>query len=117
METNGGIGSNYTLDGGTHSMTINPLPLTITGTKVYDGDNEVHSDTSEAQNTKYNIAGENVLFSGFANSDSEDVGTNINIGTINTWALTDQTHAASNYTFSGGNLKINITQREILLNR
>ena len=66
METNGGIGSNYTLDGGTHSMTINPLPLTITGTKVYDGDNEVHSDTSEAQIQNI-ISGENVLFSGFAN--------------------------------------------------
>ena len=111
---NGGIGSNYTLDGGTHSMTINPLPLTITGTKVYDGDNEVHSNTPEAQIQNI-ISGENVLFSGFARSDSEDVGTNINIGTINTWTLTDQTHAASNYTFSGGNLKINITQREILL--
>ena len=95
-------------------MTINPLPLTITGTKVYDGDNEVHSNTPEAQIQNI-ISGENILFSGFARSDSEDVGNNINIGTINTWTLTDQTHAASNYTFSGGNLKINITQREILL--
>ena len=112
--TNGGIGANYTLDGGTHSMTINPLPLTITGTKVYDGDNEVHADTSEARIQNI-IAGENVLFSGIANSDSEDVGTNINIGTIGTWALADQTHAASNYTFTGGNLNIDITQREILL--
>ena len=112
--TNGGIGSNYTLTGGTHSLTINPLPLTITGTKVYDGDNEVHAATTEAQIQNL-ISGENVLFSGFARSDSEDVGTNINVGTLNTWALADQTHAASNYTFSGGNLKINITQREILL--
>ena len=61
--TNGGIGANYTLDGGTHSMTINPLPLTITGTKVYDGDNEVHADTSEARIQNI-ITGENVLFSG-----------------------------------------------------
>ena len=112
--TNGGIGSNYTLDDGTHSMTINPLPLTISGTKIYDGDNEVHSNTPEAQIQNI-IPGENVLFSGFARSDSEDVGTNINIGTINTWALTDQTHAASNYTFTGGNLTIDITQREIKL--
>ena len=44
--TNGGIGSNYTLTGGTHSLTINPLPLTITGTKIYDGDNEVHAATT-----------------------------------------------------------------------
>ena len=29
--------------------------------------------------------------------------------------MADQTHAASNYTFTGGNLKVNITQREILL--
>ena len=112
--TNGGIGSNYTLTGGTHSLTINPLPLTITGTKVYDGDNEVHAATTEAQIQNL-ISGENVLFSGFARSDSEDVGTNINVGTLNTWALADQTHAASNYTFTGGNLKIDITQREILL--
>ena len=95
-------------------MTINPLPLTISGTKIYDGDNEVHSNTPEAQIQNI-IPGENVLFSGFARSDSEDVGTNINIGTINTWALTDQTHAASNYTFTGGNLTIDITQREIKL--
>ena len=40
--SNGGIGANYTLDSGTHNLTINPLPLTITGTKAYDGDNEVH---------------------------------------------------------------------------
>ena len=112
--TNGGIGSNYTLTGGTHSLTINPLPLTITGTKIYDGDNEVHAATTEAQIQNL-ISGENVLFSGFARSDSEDVGTNINVGTLNTWALADQTHAASNYTFTGGNLKIDITQREILL--
>ena len=112
--TNGGIGSNYTLDGGTHSMTINPLPLTITGTKIYDGDNEVHSNTNEAQIQNI-ISGENVLFSGFARSDSADVGTNINVGTINTWALADQTHAASNYTFTGGNLKVNITQRKYCL--
>ena len=103
--SNGGIGSNYTLDGGTHSMTINPLPLIISGTKVYDGDNEVHSNTPEAQIQNI-VSGENVLFSGFARSDSEDVGTNINIGTINTWALTDQTHAASNYTFTGGTLQL-----------
>ena len=112
--SNGGIGSNYTLTGGTHNLIINPLPLTITGTKVYDGDNEVHAATTEAQIQNL-ISGENVLFSGFARSDSEDVGTNINVGTINTWALADQTHAASNYTFTGGNLKIDITQREILL--
>ena len=43
--TNGGIGANYTLDDGTHSMTINPLPLTISGTKIYDGDNEVRTLT------------------------------------------------------------------------
>ena len=67
-------------------MTINPLPLTITGTKIYDGDNEVHSNTPEAQIQNI-IPGENVLFSGFARSDSEDVGTNINIGTINTWGF------------------------------
>ena len=41
-------------------MTINPLPLTITGTKVYDGDNEVHSNTPEAQIQNI-ISGENVF--------------------------------------------------------
>ena len=112
--TNGGIGSNYTLDGGTHSMTINPLPLTITGTKIYDGDNEVHSNTNEAQIQNI-ISGEMYFSLGLQGQDSADVGTNINVGTINTWALADQTHAASNYTFTGGNLKVNITQREILL--
>ena len=95
-------------------MTINPLPLTITGTKVYDGDNEVHASTAEAQIQNI-ISGENILFSGIANSDSEDVGTGVNIGTVGTWTLTDQTHAASNYTFTGGNLNIDITQREIKL--
>ena len=74
----------------------------------------MHAATTEAQIQNL-ISGENVLFSGFARSDSEDVGTNINIGTVNTWALTDQTHAASNYTFTGGNLTIDITQREIKL--
>ena len=112
--SNGGIGANYTLDSGTHNLTINPLPLTITGTKVYDGDNEVHASTAEAQIQNI-ISGENILFSGIANSDSEDVGTGVNIGTVGTWTLTDQTHAASNYTFTGGNLNIDITQREILL--
>ena len=43
------------------------------------------------------------------------MGTGVNIGTVGTWTLTDQTHAASNYTFTGGNLNIDITQREILL--
>ena len=112
--SNGGIGANYTLDSGTHNLTINPLPLTITGTKVYDGDNEVHASTAEAQIQNV-ISGENILFSGIANSDSEDVGTGVNIGTVGTWTLTDQTHAASNYTFTGGNLNIDITQREIKL--
>ena len=58
----------------------------------------MHAATTEAQIQNL-ISGENVLFSGFARSDSEDVGTNIKIGTLNTWTLADQTHAASIYTF------------------
>ena len=41
--SNGGLGANYTLTGGTHTLTVNPIPLNITGSKVYDGDTDVSS--------------------------------------------------------------------------
>ena len=109
--SNGGIGANYTLDGGTHSVTVSPKPVTITGTKLYDGDRVVHSNSTEAAITL--VSGESLLWTGNGVSNSADVGNQ----TVaqGTWSLADQTHAASNYTFSGASMTINITPRPVLI--
>ena len=110
--TNGGLGANYTLTGGTHTLTVNPIPLNITGSKVYDGDTDVSSlySLNEARINNL-ISGENVLFAGFGESASANVGTQ-NV-TQDGWTLSDQTHSASNYTFSGASMQIVIGKRDI----
>ena len=35
--SNGGLGSNYTLSGGTHTLSVTKRPVIISGTRVYDG--------------------------------------------------------------------------------
>ena len=52
--------ANYKIEGGTHSVTINPKPVTITGTKQYDGDTVVHSNSTEAQ-INLGVVGESLL--------------------------------------------------------
>ena len=110
--TNGGVGANYKIDGGTHSVTINPKPVTITGTKQYDGDTVVHSNSTEAQ-INLGVVGESLLWTGNGISASANVGTQ-NVAT-GTWALADQVSAASNYTFSGASMTIDITPRPVRL--
>ena len=70
--------------------------MTITGTKLYDGDTVVHSNSTEAAITL--VSGESLLWTGNGVSNSADVGNQ----TVaqGTWSLADQTHAA-NHTFSG----------------
>ena len=41
--TNGGLAANYTLSGGTQTMSITKRPITISGSRFYDGTSTVNS--------------------------------------------------------------------------
>ena len=50
--TNGGLAANYTLSGGTQTMSVTKRPITISGSRFYDGTTTVNgSDISIFNNT------------------------------------------------------------------
>ena len=43
--SNGGLASNYTLSGGTHTVNVTKRPITISGSKIYDGSTTVQNSS------------------------------------------------------------------------
>ena len=105
----GGLAANYTLSSGTHLLTINQKPVSITGTRTYDA-------TTSTLPTDLTIGGivggETLSLTGQGTIVDKNVGTGKTI-TLNTLSLNDgsnPTHLASNYTFTGGTHTFNITK-------
>ena len=110
---------NYTLTDGTHQMTVNPVVLNIHGTKVYDGDTTANVADSEVSIQNLVTVGgvtEGLRFTGTGTAASKDVIPGNTTLSQNTLAIADQTHAASNYTFSGATMTFNITEKAINTN-
>ena len=108
----GGLAANYTLSSGTHLLTINQKPVSITGTRTYDA-------TTTTLPTDLTIGGlvggETLSLTGQGTIVDKNVGTGKTI-TLNTLTLNDgsnPTHLASNYTFTGGTHTFDVTQRAI----
>ena len=105
----GGLAANYTLSSGTHLLTINQKPVSITGTRAYDA-------TTVTLSTDLSIGGlvggETISLSGQGTIADKNVGTGKTI-TLNTLTLNNganPTHLASNYTFTGGTHTFDVTQ-------
>ena len=105
----GGLAANYTLSSGTHLLTINQKPVSITGTRTYDA-----TTTTLPTNLSIGglVGGETLSLTGQGTIVDKNVGTGKTI-TLNTLTLNDgsnPTHLASNYTFTGGTHTFNITK-------
>ena len=105
----GGLAANYTLSSGTHLLTINQKPVSITGTRTYDA-------TTATLPTDLTIGGlvggESLSLTGQGTIVDQNVGAGKTI-TLNTLTLNDganPTHLASNYTFTGGTHTFDVTQ-------
>ena len=105
----GGLAGNYTLTGGSHLLTINQKPVSITGTRTYNA-------TAITLPTDLSIGGlvggESISLTGQGTIADKNVGTGKTI-TLNTLTLNDganPTHLASNYTFTGGTHTFDVTQ-------
>ena len=105
----GGLAANYTLSSGTHLLTINKKPVSITGTRTYDA-------TTATLPTDLSIGGlvggESLSLTGQGTIADQNVGAGKTI-TLNTLTLNDganPTHLASNYTFTGGTHTFDVTQ-------
>ena len=106
----GGLAANYTLSSGTHLLTINKKPVSITGTRTYDA-------TTATLPTDLSIGGlvggESLSLTGQGTIADQNVGAGKTI-TLNTLTLNDganPTHLASNYTFTGGTHTFDVTKR------
>ena len=111
----GGLAANYTLSSGTHLLTINQKPVSITGTRAYDA-------TTVTLSTDLSIGGlvggETISLSGQGTIADKNVGTGKTI-TLNTLTLNNganPTHLASNYTFTGGTHTFDVTKRDLTFN-
>ena len=105
----GGLAGNYTLTGGSHLLTINQKPVSITGTRTYNA-------TAITLPTDLSIGGlvggESISLTGQGTIADKNVGAGKTI-TLNTLTLNDganPTHLASNYTFTGGTHTFDVTK-------
>ena len=108
--TNGGLAANYTLSGGTQTMSVTKRPITISGSRFYDGTTTVNgSDISTFNNTS---AGETlgITGSGSVSTAISGTGKTIILGTLQ---LQDGTGLASNYSLSSGTFAINSRQLNV----
>jgi len=109
-----GLASNYTFTGGTYRATITAAPLTIGGSnvasKVYDG---TASATVGAGVLSGLVGVETLGVSATGAFINKNVGTAKNVSV--TYALSDGTGLASNYSLSNETLSADITARPVTL--
>jgi len=99
-----GTEANYNIIYNTGLLTVNPLTVTLTGTRNYDGTTNAVFGVLSVSNI---IGSDNVtLASGSAGLASEDIGTNV-ITSLGTLALGGT--AATNYTLTGASGSVTVT--------
>lgn len=103
------LGYNVVSTGAT--VTINPAPVSLTGTKTYDG---LASVASTALTTGALVGTETLTISGTGSTATKNVGAAKAL-TLGSLALVDGTNGglASNYTFTGGTQTVDITPASI----
>ena len=105
---NGGEANNYTLSGGTHSLNVTKRPITILGSKAYDGSTTVANASISTLNNRAGGETLNINGAGTINSAAVGSGKTISLGTL---ALADNSGSASNYELSSGTF--DITTRDV----
>ena len=108
--SNGGLISNYTLLGGSHSTTISKKSIGVNGSKVYDGNTSVSSSNLSLTGL---IGSETLNLSGSGTITTSAVGDNKSVTDVN-FTLSDNSGSAANYTLNG-TLEINVTQRPVVV--
>ena len=103
--SNGGLASNYTLSGGTHTVNVTKRPITISGSKSMM--DLPLCKTHLFQLLVIGLVGETLNLNGSGTVDSAAVGTNkaISLGSL---ALADNSGLASNYELLSGSFDINV---------
>ena len=108
--SNGGLSSNYTLSGGTHTLSVTKRPVTISGSRFYNGTTTVSSsDINTFNNTS---GGQTLAVTGSGTVATALAGSSKTL-TLGTLTLTDGTGSASNYSLASGTFDINSRQVNI----
>ena len=106
-----GLAGNYTLIGGTDTLTITKAVVNLSGTRAYDGTTDAGASTFGTNGViSTGVNGETITLTGAGTVAGANVGSytgaNFNTGTL---GLTDGTGLASNYTLTGGSDTLAIT--------
>ena len=101
--SNGGLAANYTLSGGTQVLSVTKRPVTISGSRIYDGTQTVSNSSISTINNRVGGQTLNITGSGSVGSAAAGSGKTIIIGTL---ALADNSGSASNYELSSGTFDI-----------
>ena len=99
------LAANYFLSGATYEIT--QKPVTVSGTKFYDGDSDVLA--SEITSISGTVGSETLSMSGQGSTSSANVGSGL-VVTTGSLALADGIGAASNYIING-NITFDINPR------
>ncbi|MGC1547391.1 MAG: YDG domain-containing protein [Rhodanobacter sp.] len=110
-DNDGSLASNYTLVGGTDSVTITPYVINLTGTRPYDTNTDANASLFGTGGVVQGVAGENLNLSGSGIVSSANVDTYTGTAQFNlsSLALANGTGSASNYTLVGGKDTLIIT--------
>ena len=107
-----GSASNYTLTTGSHTANISKRPISLSGSRIYNGNTIVSSSSLDSLGNL--VSGETLSISGNGSLSSKDVGTNkvLSAGSL---SLSNGSGDIGNYTLSGGSLLFNVTPKPIAI--
>ena len=110
--SNGSLASNYTLVGGTDSVTITPYVINLDGTRSYDASTDANANLFGTGGVVQGVGSETLTLNGSGISSSANVGTYTNSPqfNLNNLSLTGNgSTLASDYTLVGGTDVLTIT--------
>ena len=106
LSDNSGQASNYTLDGGTHTLNVTKRPITLSASRVYNGTNVLDGTDISTTFTYSNVVGSEILSqTGTGTVSSANVGSGKAVTVVNL-ALVDGSGAAENYNLTTTTLSI-----------
>ena len=109
--SNGGLAANYTLSGGTQVLSVTKRPVTISGSRFYDGTTSVSSSDIDTFNNRVSGQSLTITGSGTVSTALSGSGKTIILGTL---SLADGSGGlASNYFLSGGTFDVNSRQLNV----
>ena len=111
----GGLASNYTLSGGTHTYNVTQAPLSFTGTRTYNATTNVEAAnitlTGQQGGEDLTVTGAGSITSGNVGSGKTANVTGLTLGN----GVSGTPGTASNYTFTGGTQTFDVTQAPLTI--